>query len=197
MCDRTRTWSRVAFVTLLAGLVLLVAIAAASMLRPTSDARADYDVPFDPSGPVAQPFKVGDIEGWLTRLPDGRFKAYSAADPGRRCRIEFIATDDPLYASRGSSEEYPRGFFFDRCFHSTFTLEGVRTFGPAPRGLDEFAVQEVRSGRVLLDLSEMRLGLCGDGLTPGSYCSLPDQPRHRRPSIVDPELTAKFPWPLH
>ncbi len=104
------------FVTLLVGLVLLAGIAAASMLRPEADGRADYDVPFDASGPVAQPFKVGSIEGWVTRLPDGTFKAYSAADPGRRCRIEFIANDDPLYASRGSSEEYPHGFFFDRCF---------------------------------------------------------------------------------
>jgi hypothetical protein len=189
--------SRLVIVTLLGALCALLAGYGMLALRPAIEPLDNYDISFDPGGPIAQRFQVRDIEGWLTRMPDGTWKAYSAADPGRRCRVEYIGTDDPRYTQRGDREEYPRGFFIDRCFYSMFTLEGSRTFGPAPRGLDEFVVNEVRDGRAFLDLSRMRLGTCGEGVRAGGYCSLPDRPEYRSPSTIDPDLTARFPWPLY
>lgn len=170
-------------------------VAVASLLWPRVEDRSRVDVPYDPDGPVAQRFKAYGLEGWLVRQTDDGVRAFSAADPRLRCRIEFIDTDDPLYLSRYDRDQDPRGMLFDRCGFSTYTLEGMRTFGPAPHGLDEFTVRDVPNGRAVLDLTRVTVGRCPAGYT--WRCSTPAHTRYRGPSVIDEGYTSRFPWPIY
>lgn len=160
----------------LAGLALF---STASMLWPRVEDRSDVDVPYDPEGPVAQPFRAFDLEGWLVRQSDGRVRAFSAVSPHLRCRVIVVMPGDRRYQFGQWEEQHRAGFFFDVCYNSTWTLDGLRTFGPAPRGLDEFNVNDVDRDSVSLDLSRVRVGSCAFENDP--YCSTPDHPRYRPP----------------
>jgi hypothetical protein len=60
------------------------------------------------------------------------------------------------------------------CLGSTFTLDGMRVFGPAPRGLDSFPAH-IERDQVVIDLTRLQLGACSG--TVYEECSTPDQPR--------------------
>jgi hypothetical protein len=175
--------------TLLATFSALVAVGVAGMLDPPVESRSAVDVPYDADGPIAQPFRVGDLQGWIVQLPGEEVQAFSARSPHRGCYIDFRRRED----FRMTHIEIPRGhpgLFRDICFGSTFLLTGERVFGPSPRGMDMFQVHTVRGGFVTLDLSQVQLGLCGDGVTVPSVfgCSEPDHPRYgpvRPPENLD------------
>lgn len=170
---------RVTLLLLLVALAALSLVAVALMLWPRPESRASIGVPFDPAGPMAQPFLVGDLQGWVVQLPGEEIRVFSARDP-RGCYLAFRLRE--YFA--GTHFEIPEGhsgLFRDSCFGSIFLLTGERIFGPSPRGMDSFEVRAVREGGfVIVDMSRVRLGLCGRGFTsPGVFeCSTPDEPRY-------------------
>ncbi|MGE0228036.1 MAG: hypothetical protein AB7I38_05655 [Dehalococcoidia bacterium] len=170
------------FLAVLAGLIGLVVVATVSMLWPNAEDRSNLEIPFEPTGPVAQPFTRFGLGGWLVRQADGEVRAFSTAEPRTGCRIDFIGTGHPFFA--GSEEEYygEPGFFLDRCWGSKWALDGTRTFGPSWRGMDEFGVRQVAAGRVSLDLTRVRLGTCVPSVR--YDCSSPDAPRYVRPRVA-------------
>ncbi len=181
---------------LLVTLGVLLAIGVAGMLHPPTEARDAVDVPYDLGGPVAQPFAAHGLEGWLVRQPDGTVRAFSATSTHLRCRVIFVGPGDSRYEYGQSEPRQKPGFFFDVCFNSTWTLTGERTFGPAPWGLDEFRVRDIRGGLAYLDLSRVQRGLCGKGIESTNQCSLPGWPRYGKPAAIDQSLTLKFARPL-
>jgi hypothetical protein len=177
-----RVSHRLLFIASLAALAALLAVGLAAMLDPPVDSREAVDVPFDPDGPVAQPFRVGELSGWLVRLPGEELRAFSARSPHRGCYIDFRSRAD----FEGSGFEIPDdqpGLFRDVCFGSTFLLTGDRIFGPSPRGMDAFEVRATRAASVVIDASRVQNGRCGKGATPPYMfgCSEPDHPRYSRP----------------
>lgn len=175
---------RVFLGTLLATFVVLVAIGVAGMLDPPVESRAAVDVPYDLDGPIAQPFEAYGLEGWLVRQPDATVRAFSAASPHRQCRVDFVAPGDSRYEHAQWEPRHEPGFFFDICFNSMWTLEGIRTFGPTPRGLDLFDVEAVKAGVIVLDLTRVQLGRCPEAGQFGSWCSTPEQEHYERPRRV-------------
>jgi hypothetical protein len=160
----------------------LLVVGAATMLQPPVDSRDAVDLPFDPDGPVAQPFRVGDLSGWIVLLPGEEFRAFSARSPYRGCYIDFRSRDD----FEGSGFEIPAGhpgLFRDVCFGSTFLMTAERNFGPSPRGIDAFQVRATRADSIVIDASRVQNGHCGKGATPPYMfgCSEPDHPRYSRP----------------
>ncbi|MFN8585387.1 MAG: hypothetical protein U0446_08730 [Dehalococcoidia bacterium] len=178
--SRFSAWRPGAFAAALAVLGALTAAAVASMLWPDVEDRRDAVVQFDPGGPVAQPFQLFDLDGWLVRQPDGSVRAFSAAEARTACGIFFVSRNDRYFGLTGAARRGEQGFFTDHCWGSTWTLEGAITFGPSWRGMDEFEVRQSTGGRVSLDLSRVRLGMCARG---AEYldCSLPGHARYRRP----------------
>src|SRR5262249_23924946 len=148
---------------LLATLALLGAVGVATALKPPADPRDYVDVPYDEDGPVAQPFAAYGLDGWLVRQPDNSVRAFSAASTHLRCRVIFVGPGDSRYEYAQYDPRHKPGFFFDVCFNSMWTLAGERTFGPAPWGLDEFRVRDIRGGFAYLDLSRVQRGLCSTG----------------------------------
>jgi hypothetical protein len=106
---------------------------------------------------------------WLVRLEDGRVLAFwsRTAHPGG-CVIEPARVIYPPTAGAG---------FRDPCLGSTFLLDGTRTFGPAPRGLDSFP-STIEDSTVKIDTSRLIIGTCGGTSHP--YCSPPGAPRTER-----------------
>lgn len=190
------TSRRAIFGTLLATLGLLGAVGIAEALNPPVEARNSVDVPYDLDGPVAQPFEAYGLEGWLVRQPDESVRAFSAASTHLRCRVIFAEPGDRHYEYAQYEPRHKPGFFFDVCFNSTWTLTGERTFGPAPWGLDEFRVRDIRAGRAFLDLSRVKRGLCSKGIESTNQCSLPGRPRYGTPTTIDESITLKFALPL-
>lgn len=176
---------RVFLGTLLATFVVLVAIGVAGMLDPPVESRAAVDVPYDLDGPIAQPFEAFGLDGWLVRRLDGSVRAFSAASPHRQCRVIFLPPGDPRYERTRPEIPDERGIFFDICFNSRWTSDGVRTFGPAPRGLDEFQVKGIREGYALLDLSRVIVGACVEGWD--TVCSQSGDQEYQTPRpVVNP-----------
>ena len=179
----TRVLRGVVFGVALSALGALAIVAVGSMLRPSVEDRSDVTVLYDSDGPVAQPFRAFDLDGWLVRQADGSVRAFSAAEARTACVIDFIGPGHPYYA--GTAEEYrgEAGFFHDRCWGSKWTLDGTLTFGPRWRGMDEFEVRRVSAERVSLDASRVRLGLCARGVR-GHDCSYASDQRYMPPRIA-------------
>lgn len=190
------TAQRAALAVALAAFGALILVAAGALLWPSVAERSNVDVPFDPEGPAAQSFRAFGLDGWLIRQPDGSVRAFSAADPRLRCRVEFIPRGHPLHASRSSWAGLERGMFVDRCMNSFYDADGKRLYGPAPWGLDEFLVHEVAGGRLYLDLSRVRRGECSSGISSTQHCSLPGRPKYGAPARVDEGYTSRFAWPI-
>ncbi len=141
-----------------AGLTALYAIPAFRYLRgrPRVDAPVELDLgPLDaiPEGePRLVAIRTGAVDGWsegrgasaglfLVRRGD-EVRALDAACPHSGCSVSWDATQ--------------RGFRCP-CHRSAFAADGARLSGPAPRGLDEQAV-EVRAGRVRVRYRHFRAG---------------------------------------
>jgi hypothetical protein len=173
----------------------MVGIAVAGLLDPPLESRSAVDVSYDLAGPPVQAFRVYGLDGWLVRDENGSIRAFSATSPHRRCRVIFVEPGDTKYEHALAEPGHEHGLFFDICFNSRWTLDGTRTYGPTPRGLDEFEVKSVAGSLVLLDLTRVKRGLCGEGSSWTGHCSLPGDPKYSAPVPVDEGYTSRFPWP--
>jgi hypothetical protein len=142
--------------------VLIAAFAAAAVLtafawpsrdvgNPAARLFAGNEAKFKVGEPVAFP----DGKFWLVKQSDGSFVAlyWHATMTYRGCTVpwrESFRFTDPR---DGVSK---LGWFRDPCSGSTWDVNGVRVFGPAPRNLDRFPV-EVVNGAVYVLASPARL----------------------------------------
>lgn len=84
----------------------------------------------------------------LVRLKDGTFLALSGESP----HLGEVVLWLPEFTWEGET-----GWFREPCHGDTYAMDGARVFGPAPRGLDRFAVRVV-GGVVKVDPLEVAEG---------------------------------------
>ena len=88
--------------------------------------------------------------------------AYDTNDSFRQlgCSVHWTTT---LVRTDPTTQEDRTGWFLADCSGSVFDMSGHRVFGPAPRDLDRFALQQ-RDGNFFVDTRTLTCG--GNGLTP-------------------------------
>lgn len=106
---------------------------------------------------VGQPVSVREDGIYLVRLESGGVLALLRRSPHLGCTI--VWRPDMVFAGQ-------KGWFRDPCSGSNFTLTGERVTGPAPRGMDRYAVS-VRGDQVFVDITT---ALCGPPVPPGGAC---------------------------
>jgi cytochrome b6-f complex iron-sulfur subunit len=74
---------------------------------------------------------------FIRRTNEG-FQAISAVCAHLGCTVKWLGTE-----------------FHCPCHGSTYSPDGERTGGPAPRGLDHFAIETARDGGMVVDLSKV------------------------------------------
>jgi hypothetical protein len=81
--------------------------------------------------PTNQPVRVitADYKLWVVHLGTGEVLALSSHDPGRGCEIQWR----PDFNFDGH-----KGWFRESCLGTTYALNGVKIFGPSPRGMDRY-----------------------------------------------------------
>ena len=181
-------WRAIALLVLaiFAGLVLVAACMAAIVggtpKRTLKVPRADLQtgVPAFYPLPSLGADRAGRTHGvWVVLRADGQAQAFFSRDSHSGCTVPWRA--DFVFEGRA-------GWFRDPCTGSTYTLEGEKVFGPAPRGLDRHPAS-VEEAQVVVDLEQVLLGTCqyaGETL-----CSPPGQPVYRDeapPPLVQPEM---------
>ncbi len=149
------------WIALLGGSAFFVALAL--VFAWPSPKRVRFDL-----GP-AEEYSIGSVttieDGnfHLVRLSQEKFIALSSVDPHSACTVPW--RPQFLFAGR-------RGWFRDPCHGSTYSVDGVREFGPAQRDIDRLPVSIV-DGRVVVDTSRY---VCGFA-PPGAACvEQPPQP---------------------
>ena len=134
--------------------VLLVFAWPSGQTRPAPDrfAIAAVDVP----APGGAPILLADGGGWLVHLEvgAGTHRGVGAAGKGGLLALDVPESivDCTVRWRPRMLFEGERGWFRD-CPGSTFTLAGVRVFGPAPRSLDTFPVTVRPDGVVVVDMT--------------------------------------------
>lgn len=90
---------------------------------------------------VAQPVQFTEGKFWLVKQEGGSFIAlYWKASAYRGCTVPWrkdFSFPDPR------TGHDTRGWFRDPCSGSTWDVNGVRVFGPAPRNMDQFPIEIV------------------------------------------------------
>ncbi len=107
-----------------------------------------YLVNLEPGAGAHQGFGESDHEGGLLALStiNPWPPAARGAGIGTRCDLLWRAN----FLFQGSD-----GWFRDRCAGSTFTIAGIRVFGPSPRSMDTLAVTVRGDGSVVVDSSSV------------------------------------------
>jgi hypothetical protein len=184
---------RLIFVSLLLGvLAFLTLIGAVRFFAPDPNPLERYDVALDLHSGIAQSFEAGDLRGWIVRLPGEELRVLSARSPHLGCYIDFRPREDFTGSGFDIPEGHP-GLFRDICYGSTYLLTGERIFGPSPRGMDMFEVRKVHDSFLTVDLSRVRTGLCGLGISSRGHfsCSSADHARYgiaRPPEELPPSM---------
>jgi len=104
---------------------------------------------------VNQPVAVRERDLYLVRLESGEVLALLRRSPHLGCTI--VWRQEFVFAGK-------KGWFRDPCSGSNFTISGDRMSGPAPRGMDRYAVH-LLDGRVFVDIGSV---LCGPPVPAGS-----------------------------
>jgi Rieske Fe-S protein len=102
---------------------------------------------------VGQPVTFPEGKFHLVKQPDGSFVALFWKSTGLGCSVPWRESFLFIDPRDGVSKA---GWFRDPCHGSTWDVNGVRVFGPAPRDLDRFPV-EVKGGRVYVHAVERLL----------------------------------------
>ena len=110
-----------------------------------------YLVNLEPGAGAHQGFGESDHEGGLLALSTINPWLVAARRTGTGTRCDPLWRADFLF--QGSD-----GWFRDRCAGSTFTIAGIRVFGPSPRSMDTLAVTVRGDGSVIVDTSVVSLG---------------------------------------
>ncbi len=162
--DRLKVYASIAalagvLVAVVASLAVFVAFAWPSTDTGSPAARtfAGTTSEFEVGQPV--PFPEGKF--WLVKQEDGSFVALYWKSTHRGCTVPWRESFVFVDPRDGQSK---RGWFRDPCSGSTWDVNGVRVFGPAPRNLDRFPVDVVRDKVYVL--ATERLLIRGD-LAPG------------------------------
>ena len=158
LCDDDSVRTRL-LVALTAGLVLLVGLAGALAMWGGGPEPDDV-VAVDVSGlERGRPRAIGltlpgegerEVRLLLTRQADGQVAAFVGKSTHLGCRL--LVPGDPRYGD-GMSVSDEAVTFQDPCGGSSFALDGSKSGGPAPRGLDSYAVELV-DGHAQIDLTE-------------------------------------------
>lgn len=116
---------------------------------------------------------------WVTLEDDRSATALLARDPYSGCGV-------PWRAELRVAEV--TGVFRDPCRGAAYDRDGTAIDGTTPRGLDSYDV-EVTAGRLIIDLTRVRVGMCPSGGGTGvSDCSRPGAPVYRSRPLA-PQLT--------
>lgn len=147
-----------------------------------------------------RPFEMGGEKDrqngiWLVRFGDGGVRSFwsQTAHPGgcviEPARVPYVplellapppsAAPTAVATARPPRSDYPatEPGFLEPCLGSTFRLDGTRTFGPAPFGLDSFPTT-IEDDIVRIDTSRITVGVCSG--TTYRHCSTPDSILTRR-----------------
>jgi Rieske Fe-S protein len=94
-------------------------------------------------------------------VPDGSIVLLHHRCPHLGCTLPYLENftfNDPR------SDSTVRGWFRCPCHGGTFSISGLRVFGPSPRSLDSIAA-EIVDGRLIADTGDITLG-AADGAPP-------------------------------
>ena len=102
---------------------------------PTSRVVAGHEGDLKPN--EGKVFRFGDRPGILVRLPDGRYRAYSATCTHLNCTVQYRGDQQQLWCA---------------CHNGFYDLNGAVVSGPPPRPLDEYVVN-VSGGEIVVTRS--------------------------------------------
>lgn len=173
-----------------AALLATAAVALWSFAWPGSEARGEYSI-----GPV-DAFAPGSVTAYLlvegrlrelplgedydqrppgypslgtdlfyvVRFPDEQLRVFSGAAPFRGSTVLWYQFDDA-----GGKGGDVVGLFAEGRRGSRWAIDGTRVFGPAPRGLDEYAFRVRADGVLVVDLADRLEGAGGPRATVPAY----------------------------
>jgi hypothetical protein len=104
---------------------------------------------------------------WVTLDDDGAAVALSSLAPQQLCVVAWRAQ---------MRVEGVTGVYRDACGGPAYNRDGSAIVGATPRGLDGYDVR-VDGSRIIVDLSQVRLGICREPTA--TECSRPEAPVYR------------------